>query len=80
MTIYYTCVSINTIVQPKRVASKPTRNGIVHPMDILLATLLTCEEAKSITDEVEPAALRTELVEVLKLSTEKGCNWDANAD
>ena len=49
-------------------------------MDILLATLLTCEEAKSITDEVEPAALRTELVEVLKLSTEKGCNWDANAD
>ena len=49
-------------------------------MEFLLATLLTCEEAKSITDEVEPAALRTELVEVLKLSTEKGCNWDANAD
>tara|TARA_B100001094_G_scaffold7450_1_gene6668 strand:+ start:2949 stop:3098 length:150 start_codon:yes stop_codon:yes gene_type:complete len=49
-------------------------------MDILLATLLTCEEAKSITDEVTPDALRTELVEVLKMSTEKGCDWDANVD
>ena len=49
-------------------------------MDILLATLLTCEEAKGITDKVKPDAFRTELVEVLKLSTEKGCNWDANAD
>ena len=62
--------------------SQVSRHGtdFVHPMDILLATLLTCEEAKSITDEVTPDALRTELVEVLKLSTEKGCNWDANAD
>ena len=49
-------------------------------MDILLATLLTCEEAKGITDKVTPDALKTELVEVLKLSTEKGCNWDANVD
>ena len=49
-------------------------------MDILLATLLTCEEAKGITDEVKSDELRTELVEVLKLSTEKGCDWDAKAD
>ena len=49
-------------------------------MDILLATLLTCEEAKSITDKVKLDAVKTELVEVLKLSTEKGCEWDANAD
>ena len=49
-------------------------------MDILLATLLTCEEAKSITNKVKTDALRTELVEVLKMSTEKECDWDANAD
>ena len=49
-------------------------------MEFLLATLLTCEEAKSITDKVKLDALKTELVEVLKLSTEKGCEWDANAD
>jgi len=49
-------------------------------MDILLATLLTCEEAKGITDKVKSPELRTELIEVLKLSTEKECNWDANAD
>ena len=53
---------------------------IVHPMDILLATLLTCEEAKSITDKVKLDAVKTELVEVLKMSTEKGCDWDANVD
>jgi len=49
-------------------------------MDILLATLLTCEEAKSITNKVKIDALRIELVEVLKMSTEKECDWDANAD
>ena len=50
-------------------------------MDILLATLLTCEEAKGIIDKVKPSdTVRTELIEVLKMSTEKGCEWDANAD
>ena len=50
-------------------------------MDILLATLLTCEEAKVITDKVAPSdPVRTELIEVLKGSTEKGCEWDAQVD
>ena len=50
-------------------------------MDILLATLLTCEEAKCITDKVAPSdPERTELIEVLKGSTEKGCEWDAQVD
>ena len=50
-------------------------------MDILLATLLTCEEAKGITDKVGPTdPVRTELIEVLKGSTEKGCEWDAQVD
>ena len=49
-------------------------------MDILLATLLTCEEAKGITDKVASAdPIRTELIEVLKMSTEKGCEWDASS-
>ena len=50
-------------------------------MDILLAILLTCEEAKGITGKVAPSdPVRTELIEVLKMSTEKGCEWDAKVD
>ena len=50
-------------------------------MDILLAILLTCEEAKGIADKVSPSdSIRTELIEVLKMSTEKGCEWDAQVD
>ena len=50
-------------------------------MDILLATLLTCEEAKGITDKVTPSdPVRTELIEVLKGTTEKGCEWGAQVD
>jgi len=54
-------------------------------MDILLATLLTCKEAEDIINKVylkveSTNPVRTELIEVLKMSTEKGCNWDAKAD
>jgi len=42
-------------------------------MDILLATILSCEEAKGITDKVKSDPVRIELIEVLKMSTEKGC-------
>ena len=45
----------------------------------LLATLLTCEEAKGFIQKIKPSEeMRTELVEVLKQSTKKGCDWDAN--
>ena len=50
-------------------------------MDILLATLLSCNEAEGIIDKVASSdPVRTELIEVLKTSTEKGCEWDAKAD
>ena len=66
-------------VHPIRDASK-SRNGYVHPMtSFLLATLLTCEEAKGFIQKIKPSEeMRTELVEVLKQSTKKGCDWDAN--
>ena len=49
-------------------------------MDILLATLLTCKEAEGIIDKVSSSdPVRTELIEVLKMSTEKGCEWDASS-
>ena len=50
-------------------------------MDILLATILSCEEAKGIIDKIKPSAEnRTELIEVLVQSTEKKCEWDAQVD
>ena len=49
-------------------------------MDILLASLLTCKEAEGIIDKVSSSdPVRTELIEVLKMSTEKGCEWDASS-
>ena len=85
MTIYYTCVSINTIVQPKRVASKPTRNGYVHPMFHLavIATTLTCSDAQLLLDKMQEFKVeeetRTEMIQIVKEET-TGCDWDANAD
>ena len=90
MTIYYTCVSINTIVQPDtiQVASKPTRNGTVHLMNILLATitstaftgLLTCQQANGIINKIEPSfEKRSEIIQLIKDSSEQ-CEWDAKAD
>jgi len=49
-------------------------------MDILLATILTCEEAKGIITKISPSAeYRTELVQMVKGSTQ-GCLWDAEVD
>jgi len=49
-------------------------------MDILLATLLTCDEAKGLIDKIAPSTqYRTELVQMVKGST-YGCIWDAKAD
>ncbi len=50
-------------------------------MDILIATLLSCNEAEGLISKVAPSdPVRTELIEVLKMSTEKGCEWDAKVD
>ena len=83
MTIYYTCVSINTIVQPDTFRSQVSRLGTESfiLMVLLLATLLSCESAKSIIDNIKlSTANRGELVEVIQEATEKECFEDAKAD
>ena len=65
-------------VHPIRGASKPTRNGYVHPMDILLTTLLTCEYARDIISgvtDLNAGQAKSEIVETIKSTTEPGCDW-----
>jgi len=48
-------------------------------MEILLATLLSCESAQSIINDIKlTTPNREELVEVIQENTEKGCFEDAN--
>ena len=50
-------------------------------MEFLIATLLTCESAQNIIDNIDLTVLhRAELVEVIQENTEKGCFEDAKAD
>ena len=50
-------------------------------MELLLATLLSCESAQSIIDNIKfSTPNREELVEVVQENTEKGCFEDAKAD
>jgi len=50
-------------------------------MEFLLASLLTCESAQSIIDNIKLSTPnREELVEVIHENTEKGCFEDAKAD
>ena len=49
-------------------------------MGILIAAILTCEEAKGIISKISPSTeYRTELVQMVRDST-KGCLWDAEVD
>jgi len=49
-------------------------------MPFLIATLLTCEDAKGIISKIEPSvSYRTEIVQMIKSNT-KECTWDAKAD
>ena len=73
------------IVHPRRDASKPTRNGIVHPMFHLavIASTFSCADAivlieKMRTYRVEEET-RTEMIQIVKGETQ-GCDWDAKAD
>ena len=75
------CVSINTIVQPVRVASK-SRNGAFIPMiPFLLASSLSCPDAEDLIQKFNARGVsdeqKVELIEVVKANTEPGC-WDAN--
>ena len=50
-------------------------------MELLLATLLSCESAQSIINNIKLSTPnREELVEVIQEATEKECFEDANAD
>ena len=50
-------------------------------MESLLASLLTCESAQSIIDNIKLSTPnREELVEVIQENSEKGCFKDAKAD
>ena len=70
---------------PFGVASKPTRNGIVHPMiPFLLASALTCSGANYLIEDVQkdkhlPQEEKADVIEIIKLNSEQGC-WDAKAD
>ena len=50
-------------------------------MEFLLATLLTCESAQSIINNIKTSTPnREELVEVIQENTEKECFEDAQVD
>ena len=50
-------------------------------MEFLLATLLSCESAQNIIDNIDLSTPhRAELVEVIQDATEKGCFEDAEVD
>ena len=50
-------------------------------MELLIATLLSCESAQRIIDNIKASTPnRDELVEVIQMSAEKECFEDAKAD
>tara|TARA_B100001029_G_scaffold164835_1_gene156017 strand:+ start:504 stop:656 length:153 start_codon:yes stop_codon:yes gene_type:complete len=50
-------------------------------MELLLATLLSCESGQSIINDIKLSTPnREELVEVIQDATEKGCFEDAEVD
>ena len=67
------------------VASKPTRNGIVHPMFHLavIATPFTCIDAQILLDKMNEFKIeeetRAEMISVVIEETPH-CEWDAKAD
>ena len=70
-------------VQPDTFRSQVSRLGTESfiLMELLLATLLSCESAHSIIDNIDLSTRhREELVEVIQENTEKGCFKDAKAD
>ncbi len=76
-------------VHPKRDASKPTRNGHVHPMEFLIATALTCADVSEMVDRVNVnnsvnAQTKQEIVEIYQIDLTEAvgleCTWDAKVD
>ena len=87
-------VLVLTHVHPAKDASKPTRNGIVHPMihliGLLLATgTLSCADISEKVEKVRsyPDLTPEQKVEVIELyqihlteTLGMKCDWDAKAD
>ena len=70
---------------PFGVASKPTRNGIVHPMiPFIIATALTCSESEDLISKMQKYRIseeaRSEMIQIVKDSAAGECDWDAKAD
>ena len=67
-------------------ASKPTRNGYVHPNTMfhlaVIASTLTCTESHQLVDAMQKYKIedetRAEMIQIVKDETAH-C-WDANAD
>ena len=50
-------------------------------MEFLIAAAMSCESAEDIISRIKPSeAHRSELVQIIKLNSEKGCFEDAKAD
>ncbi len=53
-------------------------------MTFLIATLLSCEDASELISKMSSYRTseehRSELIQVVKDSSNGGCNWDAKAD
>ena len=48
---------------------------------ILIASVLTCEHAENVISLITTTnPNRVELIDILRQSSEKGCDWDAKAD
>ena len=76
-------------VHPTWDASKPTRNGFVHPMEFLLAAALTCADVSRLIDRAETKRdlspeTKQEIVEMYQIHLTEAvgleCTWDAKAD
>ena len=77
------CVIINTIVHPDTFRTQVSRLGTESfiLMEFLLASLLTCESAQNIIDNINLTTRnRDELVEVIQENSEKGCFEDVKVD
>ena len=71
-------------------ASKPTRNGYVHPsMEFLIATAITCSDISEMVDRVRvnttvSSSTKADIVEIYKIHYRDAlgleCDWDAKAD
>ena len=83
------CIRDSLFVHPKRDASKPTRNGHVHPMEFLLAAALTCADVSRLVDRAQTERnlspeTKQEIVEMYQVHLTEAvgleCTWDAKAD